>query len=97
MHDNDPDLRDCLEAATTPPVYTGTESVDRLYDMVLLLTQELAVTRETLALLQGVLQEQGLVAPAQAEILSGNPDFAREQLQRHGDLVRRVVGELPQH
>ena len=97
MNDEEPDLRDSLEAAADSPVYTGSEHVDRLYDMVLRLTQELAVTREEVGILRRILAEAGLDTPETRGNILGSEEFRREQLEAHKALAARILGNLPSH
>ncbi len=97
MNEEEPDLRESLEAAARSPVYTGSELVDRLYDMVLRLTQELAVTREEVGVLRRILTEAGLDTPETRGSILSSEDFRGEQLEAHKALVARVVGDLPSH
>lgn len=91
----EPDLQESLAAVANPPVYSGDFMVDRLYDMVLRLTQELAVTREELALLRQVLVNAGTLDEAELELASATTGFAQAQLESHRELVESVLGDLP--
>jgi len=94
MPDRDPDLVDSLQAAASRPRFNDNPAIDHLYDMVLRLTQELAVTREEVAALRTVLAESEQVIDDMVEKALTNPEFASAQLEQHRALVARVLGDL---
>lgn len=90
----DPDLSDSLAAARQPPCYTGDETVERLYDMVLRLTQELAVAREEVALLRAALTKARIIDEKTLAQMASAEAFASGQLEAHRALVKNVLGDL---
>ena len=91
----DPDLHDSLAVAAEPPNYSGDPLLDRLYDMLLRLTLELAVTREEVAALRAALRASDPELESAITTASSDPTFAGEQLKRHGELVKNILGDLP--
>ena len=89
---SEPDLQESLDAVANPPVYSGDVMLDHLYGMVLRLVQELAVTREELDTLRRAVA--GL-DQATLDDIAASPEFAREQLENHRELVQRILGDLP--
>ena len=96
MSDDDPDLSENFKIdAQGSPVYTDAAAVDHLYDMVLRLAQELAVSREELNGLRELLRRREIISVDEAQLLSEDKQFASEQIEQHQALIRRVLGELP--
>tara|TARA_Y100000385_G_scaffold82124_1_gene84101 strand:- start:237 stop:596 length:360 start_codon:yes stop_codon:yes gene_type:complete len=76
------------------PKYIGPESNDNLLSMVMVLAEELAVTRERADTLERLLEVQGVIARESIETFKPNEDEALERQSSHAAFVSRLIRTL---
>ena len=90
-------VRKASRAVTAPRTYVFDDpDVERLLDIVLALTGELAVTQERLDTVMQLLAAKNLVEIAEVERFQPDAQAAKERLARHEALLARVLRVLHQ-
>lgn len=90
-------VRKASRAVTAPRAYVFDDpDVERLLDIVLALTGELAVTQERLDTVMRLLAAKNLVEIAEVDRFQPDAQTAKERLARHEALLTRVLRVLHQ-
>lgn len=76
------------------PSYIGPESNDTLLSMIMVLAEELAVSRERTDTLERLLEAQGVITRDEIETFTPNEDEALERQIKHSEFVTRLIRSL---
>jgi len=78
------------------PKYLGPESNDNLLSMILVLAEELSVTRERADTLERLLEKHGIIERSDIESYDPTPEAGLERQIRHADFATRLVRSIRQ-
>ena len=78
------------------PKYLGAESNDHLLSMVLVLAEELSVTRERADTLERILEEKGLLNRSDIESYDPSTEAGLERQISNGEFATRLVRSIRQ-
>jgi len=76
------------------PTYLGAQSNDHLLSMIMVLAEELAVTRERADTLERVLEEQGILSREKIESFTPSQDEGLERQIKHSEFTSRLLRSL---
>lgn len=78
------------------PKYLGAESSDHLLSMIMVLAEELAVTRERADTLERLLEEQGTLSREKIEKFTPSQEVGLERQIKHSEFSSRLLRSLRQ-
>ena len=76
------------------PKYLGEDSSDHLLSMIMVLAEELAVSRERADTLERLLEDQGVISRDDIETFIPNSSVGTERQIKHSEFISRLLRSL---